>query len=85
MAINLPTNKFCRGPDQKVISFSLYGNIDGYLKGMANNYELIGKFYPGYLMRIYYKLKESDMKALCSFYCDHPNVDICDVKKLGIH
>lgn len=41
------------GTDKKVISYSLYGNDDLYLKGALRNIELANKFYPTWKLRFY--------------------------------
>jgi len=82
---------FRRGPNQKIIGFSFYGNIDsdyskkkGYFEGIVGNLELMPKFYPGWTMRLYYDLDKKDpvLKDLCDLACRDSNIDICDAKHL---
>ena len=82
---------FRRGPNQKIIGFSFYGNIDsdyskkkGYFEGIVGNLELMPKFYPGWTMRLYYDLDKRDpvLKDLCDLACRDSNIDICDAKHL---
>lgn len=80
-----------RGPHQKIIGFSFYGNIDadyskkkGYFEGIIGNLELVPKLYPGWTMRLYYDLDKKDpvLKDLCDLACRDTNIDICDTKLL---
>ena len=82
---------FNRGPHQKVISFSFYGDINsdrskmkGYFEGIVGNLKLIPKFYPGWIMRLYYDLDINDpvLKHICELACSDDNLDICEVKHL---
>ena len=82
---------FLRGPHQKVISFSFYGDINsdrskmkGYFEGIVGNLKLIPKFYPGWIMRLYYDLDKNDpiLKDICTLACSDNNLDICEVKHL---
>ena len=56
----------------------------GYFKGIIGNLELIPKFYPGWIMRLYHDLDENDpiLKDICALACSEENIDICDVKHL---
>ena len=77
-----------RGPGQKVISFSFYGKLkSAYFNGIAGNLALIPLFYPDYIMRLYLDINalktEDDYKDLCKLYCSDPNLDLCDVGKIG--
>ena len=80
-----------RGPHQKIVGFSFYGNINsdyskkkGYFDGIVGNLELMPKFYPGWTMRLYYDLDKKDpiLKELCDLACRDSNIDICDTKHL---
>jgi len=80
-----------RGPHQKIVGFSFYGNINsdyskkkGYFDGIVGNLELMPKFYPGWTMRLYYDLDKKDpiLKDLCDLACRDSNIDICDTKHL---
>ena len=48
------SDAFYRGPHQKIISFSFYGDINsdrskmkGFFEGIVGNLKLVPKFYPG--------------------------------------
>ena len=80
-----------RGPHQKIIGFSFYGNLDadyskkkGYFEGIIGNLKLVPKLYPGWTMRLYYDLDKKDpvLKDLCDLACRDTNIDICDTKRL---
>ena len=80
-----------RGPHQKIVGFSFYGDINsdyskkkGYFEGIIGNLELMPKYYPGWVMRLYYDLDAKDpvFQDLCQLACKHKNLDICDAKHL---
>ena len=82
---------FLRGPNQKIISFSFYVNVEtdrtknkGYFDGIIGNLALMPKLYPGWTMRLYYDLDKQDsiLKNLCDLACHDNNIDICDIKNL---
>ena len=82
---------FYRGPHQKVISFSFYGDINSenskkkrFFKGIVGNLKLIPKFYPGWIMRLYYDLDGNNpvLKNICKLACSDNNLDLCEVKHL---
>jgi len=82
---------FMRGPHQKIVGFSFYGDINsdyskkkGYFEGIIGNLELMPKYYPGWVMRLYYDLDAKDpvFQDLCQLACKHKNLDICDAKHL---
>ena len=56
----------------------------GYFEGIVGNLELIPKYYPGWIMRLYYDLDKNDpvLKDLCELACQDNNLDICDAKHL---
>ena len=61
------SDAFYRGPHQKIISFSFYGDVNsgyskmkGFFKGIVGNLKLIPRFYPGWIMRLYYDLDENN-------------------------
>ena len=94
MTLNQTTcssDAFRRGPNQKIIGFSFYANIDtdrtkkkGYFDGIVGNLALIPKLYPGWTMRLYYDLDKKDpiLKDLCDLACRDDSIDICDTKNL---
>ena len=85
------SHSFKRGPHQKIIAFSFYGDINsdrykmkGYFQGIAGNLKLIPKFYPGWIMRLYYDLDKNDpvLNDICELACSDNNIDICEIKQL---
>ena len=85
------SDAFYRGPHQKVISFSFYGDINsekskmkGFFEGIIGNLKLIPKFYPGWIMRLYYDLDKKNpvLKDICELACNDNNLDLCEVKHL---
>ncbi|CAB4060741.1 unnamed protein product [Lepeophtheirus salmonis] len=84
-------NAFKRGPDQKVIGFTFYEpNPENtnklnreYFEGISENLRLISKFYPGFVMRLYYQARESDtIKKLCNISCSNSHLDLCDITEI---
>ena len=85
---------FARGAHQKVVAFSYYepagpiSKIDKqkeYYKGIKENLELIRELYPGWTMRLYYRItddKSASMKMLCSIACDGAEIDLCDADRI---
>ena len=82
---------FIRGSGQKVIGFSIYGDMNsnhsrakGYFEGISENLSLISIYYPGWLMRLYHDVEKHDlvMKDLCNLACSNQNLDLCDVHEL---
>ena len=117
LTLNLTTcsiDAFKRGPGQKIVGFSFYGDINsdyrweqqvthlnkewkciillklycskkkGYFEGIVGNLELMPKYYPGWVMRLYYDLNKKDpvFKDLCELACQNDYLDICDAKHL---
>ncbi|XP_046459065.1 uncharacterized protein LOC124205651 isoform X1 [Daphnia pulex] len=58
-----------RGPHQKVISYSIYGNFsqtnvsNKYLKPFGNTINAIPVIYPGWIVRIYHNLTTDDVES----------------------
>ena len=82
---------YLRGSHQKIVGFSFYGDVNsdyskkkGYFEGIIGNLELMPKFYPGWVMRLYYDLDQTDpvLQDLCQLACTHSNIDICNAKHL---
>ena len=76
---------------QKVVAYSYFGNsvknriFTHYLMQIAHRAEEIQKYYPGWIMRIYFDLKEDDIlgqKKLCNIWCQNNHLDLCNVEKL---
>jgi len=83
-----------RGPGQKIIGYSFYGDIEAahedkkdYFLGIYENLKLMPKLYPGWIMRVYVDLDEKDpiMEDLCELACSNERLDLCKVsiKKNG--
>jgi hypothetical protein len=49
-----------------------------------DNLELMPKFYPGWVLRLYYDLKPGHrlMSDLCRVACANPNIDLCYVRNI---
>jgi hypothetical protein len=80
-------NVFSRGPNQKVIGLSLYGNDPFYYNSIKTISKLAKKYYPGWVVRIYYDFSINDT-AICELECLKENdeyinnVDFCNVNKI---
>ena len=82
---------FLRGSEQKVISYSLFGELEsienktrGYFDGIENNLKIILKLYPGWTVRLYheYDVGSSTLAKLCKIACKYSIFDLCNVKKI---
>jgi len=82
---------YARGPGQKVVGFSFYGNPNStkgkerkYFQGIKENLELLPKHYPGWIIRVYYDLPLGHpvLSDLCSLACNNTNLDICYVRNI---
>ena len=79
-----------RGKHQKVITYSLYGNANStsifkrYYSLLTNISLTAEKVYPGWIIRIYHNISESDeaYSQLCDVYCRSSNVDLCSLPDL---
>ncbi|XP_064088228.1 uncharacterized protein LOC135202672 isoform X1 [Macrobrachium nipponense] len=77
-----------RGPNQKVVSYSIYGPYPtGYYDGMNMILPRIEEVYPGWVTRLYYRTDESNpniTRWMCDLACKHPHLDLCDVERLPV-
>ena len=82
---------FLRGPNQKVIAYSYYGDPKStrsqkkqYFNGIFKNYQAIQDSYPNWIMRLYHDLdpKDKQFGELCEFACKNPNLDLCDIRSI---
>lgn len=51
-------------------------------KGIEDNLALVPLHYPGWVIRVYYDLEQTDpvLTSLCDLACANPNIDICHVR-----
>ena len=58
----------------------------GYFDGIKDNLDLMPKYYPGWILRLYtdYDTDDPIFRKLCNLACDdqYSNLDICHVKNL---
>lgn len=80
-----------RGRHQKVITYTLYGNVHN--ASVANRYYSLlrnisltaDRDYPGWVVRIYHNIRDRGgpereaHNQLCDVYCQFQNVDLCSV------
>ncbi|CAF0887630.1 unnamed protein product [Brachionus calyciflorus] len=76
-------NTLKRGPNQKVISYSLYGKDERYYKLIYDTAKKIEKIYPDHLIRIYHD-ESLDKSFMCDLECSQRHVDFCNIKKLPL-
>lgn len=74
------------GPHQKVIAFTYFKASQAeeqsrkYLAGIEANVEAIGRFYPGWKMRLYHNLDDDGW--ICNLACvNHDKLQICNVNE----
>lgn len=72
---------FQRGPNLKVISYSLYGKASRYYDQLRKLPKLVSKHYPDWIMRVYYD-DSIDYDIICELECSHRNVDFCHASSL---
>ena len=86
-------NSLRRGPRQKVIAYSLYGNNQFYYNKLFNLTQIIADKYPGWIMRVYYDDKTVDPRIICKIECAKrqrgerageylDNADFCNINKI---
>ena len=82
---------YLRGKGQKIIGFSYYGDSRSkhhqekkYFEGIKNNLELLPKYYPNWIIRLYYDVSSDDpvLPKLCSLSCQNGHFDLCDIQRL---
>lgn len=86
--INSDSNLSCdlykslrRGPNQKIVSYSLYGKNIFYYKLIMNLTRKIKKFYPDHVMRIYHD-NSIDKSIICNIECSNDHVEFCNIHKV---
>ena len=71
---------YLRGKGQKIIGFSYYGDSRSkhhqdkkYFEGIKNNLKLLPKYYPDWIIRLYYDVSSDDpvLPKLCSLSCQN--------------
>ena len=72
---------FKRGLNQKIISYSLYGNEPKYYNLLDRLIVKAKELYPDYTLRIYHD-DSINKSIICQKECSNPNVEFCDIKKL---
>lgn len=86
-----------RGPHQKVIAYTLYGQAQMDAEVFRRYYTLLRNIsataeneYPGWVVRIYHNLTATvggepneAYRHLCKVYCRHHNIDLCDVPRMA--
>ena len=79
-------NSFRRGMNQKVISYSLYGQNSLYYKHLKNITKQIKALYPEWIIRIYH---DNTLLNYCKIKCqldddndDDDIIDFCNIEKL---
>jgi len=82
---------YYRGPNQKVIAFTIYGDARSsrheeqqYYQGIEENLKLMARYYPGWSMRLYYDLdaQGKQMQNICQLACQNPELDLCNASAL---
>jgi hypothetical protein len=86
-------NSLRRGPNLKVISYSLYGRNRFYYNFIRDLVKIVKKYYPGWIVRIHYD-SSIDESIICEIEClKHlnevtqieeylDNTDFCNIEKL---
>jgi hypothetical protein len=82
-------NVLRRGPQQKVVGLSLYGNDQFYYKELKYVIKLIAKYYPDWIARIHYD-NTVNASLLCEIEClkndktneFYDNIDFCSITEI---
>jgi hypothetical protein len=76
-------NLLKRGPNQKVVAYSLYGSHLRFYKKLKVISQQIKQFYPDWIVRIYYD-NSIDIQLACKEQCltYDSNIDFCDINQL---
>ena len=73
-----------------VLSYSLFvpwneTYVPRYLELLEELAVSVARMYPGWRMRIYHNVTSAQpaaLASLCSLYCGHQHVDLCDTRRL---
>ena len=59
-------------------------NSRDFLGGINRNLNTIKKYFPGFIMRLYYHVppKSAFLKQVCILACSVPNFDLCDIENI---
>ncbi len=61
-------------------SLPLFGNQERYFGPIEARAREVAKFYPGWIMRLYFFANDSDSnKQLCDLWCHYDHLDLCNV------
>ena len=77
-------NELKNGPNQKILSYSLYGrSYSSYSNDLNRLIKSAKRIYPDWLIRIYYESDVVDENFVCGFQCKYKEkVSFCDINKL---
>ncbi|XP_069952086.1 uncharacterized protein [Cherax quadricarinatus] len=69
-----------RGPGQKVVSYSVYGEFPGeYHRGLELLIPQVARMYPGWVIRLHLDLKQEQQREwACRLACNYDHLDLCD-------
>ena len=81
---SLEVTSFVYSPKPEINSISFCSKARGYEEGIKENLEMMPKFYPGWILRLYtdYDIKDQMFGKLCNLACHYPFLDICHVDDL---
>ncbi|EFX76533.1 hypothetical protein DAPPUDRAFT_322288 [Daphnia pulex] len=77
-----------RGPNQSVVSFSLYGDLsdpavsDRYIRPLRALTANISRIYPDWIVRIYHNFSMEDGRELKEMLNNSAKIDFCDVDRI---
>ena len=72
-----------RGPNQKIISYSLYGKDTRYYNLLESLIVKAKQFYPNHVLRIYHD-DSINKSIICQNECSNSHVEFCDIHKLPV-
>ena len=74
-------NVLRRGPNQRVISFSIFNSNAKYLKPLLILANAIKQYYPGWIIRVYHD-SNIDHSIICEYECKEDIIDFCNVDEM---
>ena len=76
-------NVLRRGPNQRVIAFSVYGKNVNYYKPLLILAEAVKQYFPGWIIRVYHN-SDLDQSVACEYECKEDIIDFCNVDELPV-
>ena len=76
-------NVLRRGPNQRVIGFSVYGTNVNYYKPLLILANAVKKYFPGWVIRVHHS-SSIDQSVACEYECKEDIIDFCNVDEMPV-